>query len=602
MSAKALAEQRADKRATPQSSRKLQGAHAGAALHPALGFQLKLGNRAFTRMLQKKGLLSEPGDRFEQEADRIADTVMALPDTNLLPGRGVRVGGPVTPQASAIPAAGKIMRATADELAAGGTYPTSDERGQIQDILNPQQERARRQGRPVPAVSDEPGFRNAMATRMNTYINRYLVPARARQASSVVLGLPAIQSLGDVAQREVNRFYRRYIGAAVHTPAEQQRRTGYRLRQHLHLIPTTQTALTDVTARDWVASRMRQHGDDLLDRFNVLGGSGQRDEAVFNRVRDHILSQRLTDLRTIIYFYPGYERAGEAYIQGRLAPQYAGQSAQQTERRGRWDALGTAIHEMLHALAHERFTNGVSGLEQSGIAVEGFAEYLTRPVYTSLGSRARGDAALRASVHGAASPYVSPPSRTSKYRRYFSGVERIVQILGGNQENIKIAFFLGRLEYLGLGGWNASEAARQRFPGNILSGAALLTTDERGFFRIDYGRIVYGRGGRFQVHVGGGINYLTQGQRLGITGMGALRYQWPNVYLGASLGAGASTSLTQPFRDSVRLDVIPGVEAGVRIGIARVGARANVLIPIAGGPADERVVRLGVGLGLSFVF
>lgn len=597
-------ERHEEARQTPHSGRKTHPVRSVVDAGPVFRLQRTLGNRAVTRMVQRKPLLSEKGNRFEREADRLADALMSMPAGRSAPGRDTRARRltPPTPIPQTTPAPRTIMRATADELAAAGTYPTSDERARLQSILNPQQQQARQQGRVVPPVTDEPGFRTAMSARMNTFINRYLVPARARQASSVVLGLPAIQSLGDIAQREVNRFYRRYIGAAVHTPAEQQRRAGYRLRRHLHLIPTRQTAQTDTIARDWVASRMRQHGNDIISRFNVLGSEGQRDAAVFNRVRDHILAQRLNDLRIIIYFYPGFERGGEAYIQGRLAPEYPGQSAQQTERRGRWDTLGGAIHEMLHALAHERFTNGVEGLEESGIAVEGFAEYLTRPVYASLGSRARGDRALRASIHGTASPYVSPPSRTRLYRDYFSGVERIVQILGGNSENVKIAFFLGRLEYLGLGGWNAGEAARRRYPGNMLSGAALLTTDENGFFRIDYGRIVYGRGARFQIHLGGGLNYLTQGQRLGITGMGALRYQWPNVYVGASLSAGASTSATQALGNSVRLDLIPGVEAGVRIGIARVGVRANLLIPIYGGPADERVVRLGAGVGLSFDF
>ncbi len=348
---------------------------------------------------------------------------------------------------------------------------------------------------------------------------------------------------------------------------------------------------------------MRLRGSDILGDFNVIAGEHGRDLALFHQVRDHIFAQRTADLRIIIRFFPGYEAGGEAYIQAHIAPEYQGQPLQQTQRRGRWRTLGTTIHEMLHAVAHENFTAGVAGLEESGIAVEGFAEYLTRPVYDSLASRVRTDTGLRASIEGTQALFTQPPERqTSSYRRYVDGVRRIRDILGGTDESLKVAFFLGRLEYIGLGGWNASQAARLRYPANMLGVAAMLTQDQSGFFRIDYGRVVLGRSGNLQLQLGGTVNYLTQGDRLGLGGTAALQYSWPNVYVRGGLGVTGSASLTQPLGESVRLDLIPGVEVGVRLGVARVGAGVNILIPVAGGPIDERVVRVGASVGLSFVF
>src|SRR5215204_5537162 len=41
----------------------------------------RIGNRAFGRLVQAKLNISEPGDEHEQEADRVADEVMRMPDS-----------------------------------------------------------------------------------------------------------------------------------------------------------------------------------------------------------------------------------------------------------------------------------------------------------------------------------------------------------------------------------------------------------------------------------------------------------------------------------------------------------------------------------------
>lgn len=56
-----------------------------APLHPALNLQQKIGNRAMQRLvrsgvLQAKLEINQPGDIYEQEADRVADAVMRMPD------------------------------------------------------------------------------------------------------------------------------------------------------------------------------------------------------------------------------------------------------------------------------------------------------------------------------------------------------------------------------------------------------------------------------------------------------------------------------------------------------------------------------------------
>lgn len=53
---------------------------APASNHPLLQLQRQIGNRAVTQLIQAKLSVSQPKDADEQEADRVADTVMRMPD------------------------------------------------------------------------------------------------------------------------------------------------------------------------------------------------------------------------------------------------------------------------------------------------------------------------------------------------------------------------------------------------------------------------------------------------------------------------------------------------------------------------------------------
>ena len=51
-----------------------------AARAPLVPLQHSIGNRAVGRLVQAKLIVGRPGDRFEREADRVADQVMRMPD------------------------------------------------------------------------------------------------------------------------------------------------------------------------------------------------------------------------------------------------------------------------------------------------------------------------------------------------------------------------------------------------------------------------------------------------------------------------------------------------------------------------------------------
>jgi len=63
------------------------GPSTRASLHPLHQLRGARGNRAFGRCIQAKLSISQPGDAYEQEADRVADQVMRMPDPETrLPG------------------------------------------------------------------------------------------------------------------------------------------------------------------------------------------------------------------------------------------------------------------------------------------------------------------------------------------------------------------------------------------------------------------------------------------------------------------------------------------------------------------------------------
>jgi Domain of unknown function (DUF4157) len=83
-------QQRASKTSEPEpridlSRAAVRQATTGASIHPLIQLQSKVGNRALGSLLQAKLKVSQPGDQYEQEADRVADQVMRVPIHDVSP-------------------------------------------------------------------------------------------------------------------------------------------------------------------------------------------------------------------------------------------------------------------------------------------------------------------------------------------------------------------------------------------------------------------------------------------------------------------------------------------------------------------------------------
>src|SRR6476659_8384372 len=74
---------------TSRSSHLLkQSVRKSAAKHPLMALHESIGNRAVQRLIQCHSIqtklqVSTPGDRYEQETDRVADQAMRVPDAQV---------------------------------------------------------------------------------------------------------------------------------------------------------------------------------------------------------------------------------------------------------------------------------------------------------------------------------------------------------------------------------------------------------------------------------------------------------------------------------------------------------------------------------------
>jgi len=541
--------------------------------------------------------------------------------------------------AAQAPAQKTPLLSTPADLTANARYPTADERKEVKEIFDPQQAAAEESGSAtVEAVKEPDKFRTEMKDCMKDYIDLALPGAKERESSSVSLDLPMVQGMADVAQAEVEKFFKPYLKAAVNSPDEQKRVDKFKLKDEIHMVSEKHPEATEI-ACNWLSSRMVDVCGSKLGDFNVMASvikakqscapassssttttttatPGERDQALFQSVRDEILADRKSDLETIVKFQSSFEASGESFIQGKIKAEKK-DTGNMTLRRGRWQAFGTIIHEMLHAIAHQKFREAIKGVENQGIGIEGFAEYFARIVYNDVRRRAEKNDALRTSIEGVTEPFdidLAPDRIGGTYQKYVDAVEQIKTDIAGNEESLRVAYFMGRVEYIGLGGWNEKDAARNeelRHPANTLGFGALLIDGPRGLFTVNYARFIVGRGKPFQVGIGPQLYYLSPGEhkegdvsvpedhRLGVGARAMLQYSWPNFYIRGSFGAGASVTFDKPFEQSVRLDLIPGAEAGVRIGWARIGAGTQILIPVVGGPVGEKTVKAGGFLGVS---
>ena len=274
----------------------------------------------------------------------------------------------------------------------------------------------------------------------------------------------------------------------------------------------------------------------------------------------------------------------------------------------------TAVHELIHQLAHPAFTAAFK--DQVNI-IEGFTDYFAHQVYG--GKVDRG--------------YEKVVEKIQKVRDVMRGPFQFVKDEAG-EESLRQAYFMGKLEYIGWtanndkerkavaeahkeagepdspGEWNATtageyakkyhkEAFEHQAPSrNVLSVGLLLMKDSTDTIAVRYARVIARTElARGQLYLEGQVisepskNPTVFGGSVGIGG----EYQEPYFYAGGGL---RFTRTDLPGTGTNRLDVTPFVGFGFRPWqIFRAGLEGFVAVPTD--DKKEKAWGLGVTVGIE---
>jgi Domain of unknown function (DUF4157)/LysM domain len=295
----------------------------------------------------------------------------------------------------------------------------------------------------------------ATNTALNVRIRTVLVPViqsqaaafRTLKASPPAFPISSANSMADLAQREIERYFGSFLARASRSGAAGAYRMGstggtVRASSLLGDQSTVTRWQTESGRMGWLRYWYKNQTGNLNDTLHCE--TAQIDAALLLMARDTSLR---TDIDDYVNSWPA-EATGGINIQ----PYQSGTNL----ICDRWDVFTTIIHEFIHILAHPNFVQARSALPNNALEIlkEGVDDLLKKELWegsghlrTSLISAAR--ASDRAIIEGGNFPLDLNKVCNHSYYDSLSAAESIAASVG--LPNIKLAYFLGQTEYLGLG-------------------------------------------------------------------------------------------------------------------------------------------------------
>lgn len=308
----------------------------------------------------------------------------------------------------------------------------------------------------------------------------------------------------------------------------------------------------------------------------------------------------------MVTVFPKYE-AQLKRVADKVVPGKHTEDAKITLRLKNDDFYKTAVHELVHQLAHPAFS--AAFMDQRNI-IEGFTDYFAHEIY--------GDKVDKG--------YEKVVEKIQKVRAVMGGPFQFVSDETG-EESLRQAYFMGKLEYIGWvasndkerkavaaahkeagepespGEWNAATAAeytkkyreqaleRQAPSRNVLYTGLFLQKHSTDTVAVRYARVIARTElARGQLYLEGQVisepsrNPSLYGGSIGVGG----EYQEPHFYAG---GGVRFTGTSLPGTGTNRLDISPFVGAGWRaFQVVRIGVEAYAVVP-----TDDRQKALGIG-------
>jgi len=417
--------------------------------------------------VQLKGGVGTAGDLHEQHADAVADAVVAGQSAEGLLTSYAHSAQP-TPGQGAVQKKGAASGGS--DLFSSTDAPDDKQKDKIDTILNPTGA-----GGAASKPYKRAGFVTAMTSAINAWRTSTTSAFKALSGpNSFKLDMPQARKTGDAAQKVVTDKYGPYVKtASTGAGASDAAKPGYKVsdpavlhKQEDSIDPLPKADQTELV-RGLVSYAMEQPdgGKKVVTDHNVdLTRSPDKDD--YNKFIADYAKAHFAELKKIQEDWPGEEHPwdGTIYIQLRrekdagLSAKESGGDAKFADanlRLGYWSTFQTLIHEYLHAAAHGNWRNieNSAPASQTHIMVEGTCEYFTERAYKDVEPKIPGDDALREQVEGKKYPFtpeVLPPWGGYDSRK---DVEAIVAAMGGNEQNLRDAYFLGHVELVGLGSW-----------------------------------------------------------------------------------------------------------------------------------------------------
>ena len=366
-------------------------------------------------------------------------------------------------------------RTASQDLYKGTKLPTGTGQGNIEKVFNPGATFVAPVGpvapvvinlpKPDPVCADPVKFSNKVRKVLDPQITGGAKTFRTRKAIGPNFPIASANSMADLAQNETEKYFRPYLAEASRSGAAGTYSLGGGVKASGMLKDQSTTKIWQTTAGrlSWLKYWFNHQTANMNNTLNC--DTAQIEAALTIMATDAAL---IPDIDDYINSWPA-EATGGINIQPFLDPtQLVCQ---------RWDTFTTIIHEFIHVLAHPNFRNAENKLPNNGLEIlkEGLDDVLRKELWEGAGHlksqlSSPGRDPDRALIEGVKSPL--DPSKVCSHSYYdnLPEAEKVAKIVGMN--NVKLAYFLGQTEYLGIGTGTTTSA-----PGTLAGISFYKTAD-----------------------------------------------------------------------------------------------------------------------------
>ncbi|MXV49680.1 DUF4157 domain-containing protein [Pedobacter sp. HMF7647] len=363
--------------------------------------------------------------------------------------------------------------AVSQDLYTGSHIPTAAEQASIETIFNPGATTSVSSTGTItvtpptvaPVCSNATAFTTRIRGVLEPIIRTNVTAFRARRAAPATFPISQANTMADLAQAEVESYFRPFLARASRSGAAGSYSLGggTRASSLLRDQSTTTRWQTEGGRLGWLKYWYDHLTGNLNDTLHC--DDAQITAALTPMARDTTLIPLIDDY---VQSWPA-EATGGINIQPYLDASNLVCS--------RWDTFTTIIHEFIHLLAHPNFETARNALPNNAMETlkEGLDDVLRKELWEGTGNLknrliSTSGTANRTVIEGGTFPLNTAQVCSHGYYDNLPDAERIVSTVG--RQNIKLAYFLGQTEYLGLGTGSTLS------PGGSLATSSFYTTSD----------------------------------------------------------------------------------------------------------------------------